>query len=204
MSGPLAVLREGARLVLARPLTEPEVESFGQYLRLLIKWQRVQRLVGSSDPLWIVDNLFLDSLLFLKVLPEAVGSILDLGSGPGVPGIPIKIVRPRIGLTLVESRRRRASFLSAVVRELRLADVTVLHMRAEELIKEGRQLDAVVMRCAGDLDSLFRVARGLLKHGGVIVASGPPAERPLEHGRWIRVPGAHPDSVRLFAVSASA
>ena len=83
-------------------------------------------MVGSDGPAWIVENLFLDSLLFLRVLPTPLHSLLDLGSGAGLPGIPLKIVRGDLELVLVESRRRRASFLSTVVRELALANVRVI------------------------------------------------------------------------------
>ena len=69
------------------------------------------RIIGSTEPDWIVEGLLLDSLLFLRVLSPDVQSILDFGAGAGLPGIPIKIVRPEIELTLLEARRRRASFL---------------------------------------------------------------------------------------------
>ncbi|MBI2014675.1 MAG: class I SAM-dependent methyltransferase, partial [Candidatus Rokubacteria bacterium] len=69
----------------------------------MIKWQKTQRLIGSDDPAWIVENLFLDSLLFLRFLPTPVRSLLDLGSGAGLPGIPLKIVRGNLDLVLVES-----------------------------------------------------------------------------------------------------
>lgn len=197
----LDALASGARRILGRPLSDPEIQSFDKYLQLITKWQRSQRLVGSTDPRWIVENLFLDSLLFLKVLPESLTSLADIGSGAGLPGIPIKIVRPHLRIVLIESRGRRASFLSAVVRELALGDVRVATARVEQYVREmPAPVDAVVMRCAGDLATLARAATPLIVPGGLLVASGPPDPRPLHDGEWIEVAGVRSGSRRRFAV----
>jgi 16S rRNA (guanine527-N7)-methyltransferase len=148
-----------------------------------------------------VDNLFLDSLLFLKVLPASLTSLADVGSGAGLPGIPIKIVRPHLRVVLIESRRRRASFLSAAVRELALPDVRVATVRVEQYVLERPvPVDAVVMRCAGDLATLARAAAPLIAPGGLLIASGPPQPRPLTAGEWVDVEGVRPGSRRRFAV----
>ncbi|PYM08173.1 MAG: 16S rRNA (guanine(527)-N(7))-methyltransferase RsmG [Candidatus Rokuibacteriota bacterium] len=160
----------------------------GRWSRAL-KWQKSQRLIGSTDPDWIVQNLFLDSLLFLKVLPSPLRSLLDLGSGAGVPGIPLKIVLGEVDLVLVESRRKRASFLSTALREVGLDNARVLGRRVEDAVDEleGR-FDAVVMRCAGDLDEVMRVAaRLVVTPGGIVAAAGPPSPRPLALGDWVTV-----------------
>ncbi len=197
----LAALRDGATRILGRELTAEQIEAFGRYLQILGKWQKVSRLVGSGDPGWIIEHLFLDSLLFLKVLPENVRSVLDVGSGAGVPGIPIKIARPCVTLTLVESRRRRASFLQSAVREIGLEGVRVLNARAEALVGTSNAgFDAVVFRCAGDLSSMFPLARRLVAPGGIIVGSGPPSPRPVAKVEWVEVELA-PGKSRLFALS---
>jgi 16S rRNA (guanine527-N7)-methyltransferase len=150
--------------------------------------------------MWIVEHLFLDSLLFLRLLPLTTRALVDLGSGAGMPGVPIKIVRD-VEVTLVESRRRRASFLSAVVRELALGQTRVVAERIESRLPdlEGR-FDAVVMRCAGDIGEMMPLAARLLVPGGVVIASGPPEPRPLALGEWVVVPGLRPPSTRRFAV----
>lgn len=194
-------LRDGARLILGRPLTSQQAEQLSKYLDLLIKWQKVQRLVGSSDPPWIVDNLLLDSLLFVSVLPPRVRSLMDLGSGAGLPGIPLKIVLPAVTVTLVESRQKRTSFLSTAVRELGLTNTRVINARAEDLPRELEgTFDAVVMRCAGCLDTVSPLAERFLAPGGAVIATGPPEPEKLVRGSWMNVrrPGA--DSDRLFAV----
>lgn len=201
MTDPRETLAAGARRILGRPLTSEEAGLFDNYLNLLVKWQKTQRLVGSVEPGWIVERLLLDSLLFLRVLGESARRILDLGSGAGFPGIPLKIVRRDLALTLVESRRRRASFLSSVVRELGLEGVTVINARVEERIDalEGR-FDAVVMRCAGDFARLLPLAARLVAPGGVVVASGPPIGQPPRAGEVVSVAGVYPDRLRQFLI----
>ena len=161
-----------------RPLTEPEGELLHKYMRLLIKWQRVHRLIGSAEPAWIVENVFLDSLAFLAALPSGIRQLADVGSGAGIPGIPIAIVRPDLSLGLIEARQRRVSFLSTVARELELGHVQVVGSRVEDLAPEFREkFDAVVMRCAGGLHSMLSIALGLVRPGGsVVIASGPQTE----------------------------
>jgi len=201
MTRALEALRRGASEILGRPLTDHEAGLFGKYLDLLIKWQRSQRLIGSSNPRWIVDHLLLDSMLFLKVLPGEFKTILDLGSGAGFPGIPIKIAHRNIELTMVESRRKRTSFLSAVIRDLGLANVRVINARVEEVVEELRgSFDVVVVRCVRDPGEVLPAADTLLRHGGVAALAGAPQARPLSMGRWAKVPGVRAGHTRNFVV----
>ena len=171
----LRTLASGAEQILERPLTPAQRESFANYLELLTKWQKAQRLVGSAEPGWIVENLFLDSLLFLKVLPKAIQSLVDIGSGAGIPGLPIKIVEPSLAVTLVESRQRRVSFLRAVVRELGLGGVEVIGERLENLVDRLRgRFDVATMRCSGDPASIAALALEMVKPGGTVVAAASP------------------------------
>ena len=183
-------LKEGAARALGRSLTAAETAMLIKYLKILTKWQKTQRLVGSSDPRWIVDNVLVDSLLFARVLPERVATLCDVGSGAGVPGIPLKIVMATTDVALIEARQRRASFLSAVVRELPLKGCQVINRRLEDVRSElAGKFQAVVMRCAGNPLSLVSQIGPLLASGGVIVASGPPSPRSLEIGDWVEVGG---------------
>ena len=194
-------LSRGARAILDRPLSERETGQFDNYMILLNKWQRTQRLAGSAEPGWVVENLLLDSLLFLRVLPPSLTSLLDLGSGAGIPGIPIKIVAPGVKLVLVESRRRRASFLSTVVRELGLVETRVVAGRAEDFMGElAGRFDAVVMRCAGDTETLLPTAVRLVSPAGVVVASGPPKPKAAPMGEWVTVEGGAHGGTRTFLV----
>jgi 16S rRNA (guanine527-N7)-methyltransferase len=196
------LLAEGANRILERALSEQESDAIERYLTLLSKWQRVHRLVGSVEPEWLVENVVLDSLLFSRVLPTDAESIADLGSGAGVPGIPLKIIRPAMRVTLIESRERRASFLATAVRELGLRKCRVVVGRAETVEEVAGAQDAVVMRCAGGLDELIPVAAKLVRSGGLVIASGPPKPNAAQAGRtrldWVEVPGIKKN--RSFAV----
>lgn len=195
------ILAAGAQSILGRPLGVLELKAFDKYLVLLQKWQRVHRLVGSVEAEWIVENLFLDSLLFLRVLPPDLVAIADVGSGAGFPGIPMKIVLPDLDITLIESRQRRASFLIAAMRELGLARARVVSARVED-VPEGLlgAFEAVVMRCAGGVEELLPSVFRLVSPGGMVVCSGPPARKPLQGGEWVEVQGYKPGRTRLFAV----
>jgi 16S rRNA (guanine527-N7)-methyltransferase len=200
-------LRAGARRILGRDLRESEAERSYNYLKLLNKWHRIHRLTGSGDRQWAIVHIVLDSLLFLHVLPDrltadgARGTVLDLGSGAGVPGVPLAIVCPTLDFVLVESRRRRASFLSEVVRTLPLGNARVVADRAESIEREmvGR-VDAVVIRCAGDPATVLPVAKRLVARGGVVVASGPPEPIPVAEGQWVEVEGVESGTRRRFLV----
>ena len=195
------MLRRGGRQILGRELTDTEVQQFSKYLYLLQKWQKVHRLIGSDEPIWIVQRVFLDSLLFRRVLPADARNVLDAGSGAGIPGIPLKLVEPELRLTMVESRHRRASFLAAAIRELSLSRTHLIAGRLEAVVRESPdQFDAVVARCAGDVGYLFGIGAHLVRPGGIVIASGPPKEHPLPAGQWVTVPGANRGEVRRFAV----
>lgn len=198
---PLSALRSGARSILGRELNEIEVESFRKYMNILTKWQSVHRLVGSSEPRWIVEQIFLDSLLFRRVMPRDARDVLDAGSGAGVPGIPLKLVDPGLQLTMVEARRRRVSFLSAAIRELSLTRTEVIGDRLEAVVRNfPARFDVVVARCAGDVGYLFGLGAHLVRPGGMVIASGPPREHRLPAGRWVTIPGLERGKTRRFAV----
>jgi 16S rRNA (guanine527-N7)-methyltransferase len=198
---PLQALQDGAADIIGRSLTAEERDQFAEYLGLLVKWQKVYRLVGSDDPMWIVEHLFLDSLLFLRLLPSTVRALADLGSGAGLPGLPLKIVRSDIDVTLIESRRRRVMFLRSAIRTMKLGGIHVVEARAESFGGAHRiRFDAVVMRCAGDVEAMIPLAAGLLSEGGIVVASGPPRARDIAAADWVTVPGVRSGTTRRFAV----
>jgi 16S rRNA (guanine527-N7)-methyltransferase len=192
-------LQRTASSALGRGLIGAEAATLYKYLNLLIKWQKSQRLIGSAEPMWIVDNVIVDSLLFRRAVPIGVVTLCDVGSGAGIPGIPLSIVMPDVHVTLIEARQKRGSFLSAAIRELALSNCRLLNERLEDVRQEltGR-FDAVVMRCAGNPAELMPELSTLLAPGGVVIASGPPKREQVTTGSWLEVEG--PNGVRRFWV----
>ena len=203
-------LFQGFLQLLHRPPSETEKLLFDRYLTIMVRWNRISRLTAYKSRDEIVQKLFLDSLLFLEVLPKDHSPLLDLGSGAGIPGIPLKIVEPSLALTLLESQRRRTSFLAAAVRELALENVQVVHGRGEKLIKENPKVSesfqAVTARAAGPLEAVISLACQLLKPGGTMVISGapasgsPPPRLPDPKGQWKSRPRIPHRGARQFFV----
>jgi 16S rRNA (guanine527-N7)-methyltransferase len=155
---------------LRRPLTTAEGQQFCKYLEILSKWQRMHRLVGSTAAEWMIENIILDSLAFLELVPGDARRVADVGSGAGVPGLPIAIVRPGLEMSLIEIRRRRVSFLATAVRELKLKGVEVLAARVEDLARtHSEHFDVVVMRCAGAPAAVVSPALAILRRGGAML-----------------------------------
>lgn len=190
----MSELVQAIHLLLGRPATRAERQRFARYLDLLIQWNRAQRLTGLRSAADITRQLFRDSLLFLPQLPARPLTLVDIGAGSGIPGVPLRIVDPGISLTLIESKRKRVSFLSALKRELSLDDVRILEGRAEDLITQTSNLigifDSAVLRAVGPIEALIPTALGYLKPGGLLIVSGPPPDKPLPaiqprfKGRW--------------------
>lgn len=164
-------------------LAAPVLEKFRIYLEELLHWNRSVNLTRITYPEEVVVKHFLDSLTCLRALPLADGErVLDVGSGAGFPGVPLRIVRD-IRLVLLDSSRKRVEFLQHLCRELGLADVEVLHGRAEDLgRREGyREAFAVVLaRAVASLDVLAEYCLPLTAQGGYFLAQkGPKAEEEL-------------------------
>ena len=188
-------LRRAARGLLEREITDRESLALWTYLDLIASWNRVHRLVGSVETAWLVENVILDSLLFSRILPGWVRTVADIGSGVGVPGIPLGVVRPDLDIALIEARRRRASFLATAVRELGLTNCRVLGERAESA---PGKYDAALARCAGRPESTLRTARRLVRSGGAVVVSGAPDPEPVAGISWARVEGWRPGTARTL------
>jgi 16S rRNA (guanine527-N7)-methyltransferase len=188
--------------ILGRGLSDEQLASLGKYMDLLVEWNAVHRLTGSDQLNWIADNVVLDSLLFSRLIPPGSRRLLDIGSGAGVPGIPLKIAFPGLEVVLVEARRKRASFLSTVVRSLALQAVQVRNTRAEALdVEEIGRFEVVTARCAGDLGRVVSVATRFLTQSGVVVVSGPPElARARSALNWVEVQNPVTGRARGFAV----
>jgi 16S rRNA (guanine527-N7)-methyltransferase len=169
-------------------LNEIEVQNFTKYLELILRWNQRMNLISRRDTENIALFHFLDSLSILAYTNIPTGAkMIDVGSGAGFPGLPLKVCRPDVRLTLVESIRKKVLFLTHVVDTLSLEDVTILKERAEILINNGSYrcaYDIVVSRAVSHLRSLVPLCLPFLKPGGMFVAfKGGSVETELQEAR---------------------
>ncbi len=168
----LHTLSEGAAAIGIR-LGQTELDLFAVYYRELLLWNRRINLVSEKSSREIVIRHFLDSLTAAPSIVSRDGMLIDLGSGAGFPGIPLRIALPDLQLMLVESSRKKSSFLSHIARTLQLEGVTVVRERIEALIGEkalAGSFDTVLSRAAFKLPQLVRMASFFLKEGGILIA----------------------------------
>jgi len=140
---------------------------FRKYLEHLFFRRGRLNLISRNDYQHIAARHFLESLLALPYLPRQRFEACDVGSGAGFPGIPLRIARPEMALTLVESKQKKADFLRTVVSDLGLANVKVLAVRAETM--RGRSFDVILSRAAGSIRDLLVITAPLMKADGLMV-----------------------------------
>ena len=147
------------------------IRKFARYSELLREWNEKINLTAITDSDGIAVKHFLDSLLPLKYIDISGGSLADIGTGAGFPGLPIKLLRPGVRLTLVDSLKKRISFLSEVCGGLGV-EADCVHGRAEELgRKEFRDsFDTVVSRAVANMTALSEYCLPLVKPGGRFIA----------------------------------
>lgn len=129
-----------------------------QYIKTLLRWNEKLNLTAIRDPLEILYRHFCESMFAARAIPVDKGRLADIGSGPGFPGIPLKIIRPELELCLVESNIKKGTFLAEVVRELQLTNTRVLISRYEELGEELAPLDYVCSRAVGEFQPFLEWA----------------------------------------------
>lgn len=158
---------EGAR-ELGLELTPEQGEQLARFASLLARWNAVHNLTAIESPDSILSHHLLDSLALLPVTSRIFGQrkirVLDLGSGGGLPGIPLAVARPEWQVTLVDKVQKKTAFLTQARVELALANVECIHARAEEL--QGAPFDLIVSRAFASLEEFIRVSTRLIAPGG--------------------------------------
>jgi 16S rRNA (guanine527-N7)-methyltransferase len=141
-------------------LSQPQLQQLSSYLDLLQRWNAKTNLTSVREPEEIVKRHFGESLFLARAISgEAVATAIDVGSGAGFPGIPLKIYSPLTAVTLVESQNKKATFLKEVIRECTLIDINVFSGRAETLKDKA---DLVTLRAVEHFDDVLPVAAGLV------------------------------------------
>jgi 16S rRNA (guanine527-N7)-methyltransferase len=154
-------------------LRSTQLNQFELYYHELIAWNEKVNLTGITARDEVITKHFLDSLSCLKAVPHLPKMVVDVGTGPGLPGLALKIAQPHLHLTLIEATRKKVKFLHHLVAELNLDQVTILGNRAEEV---GRQpahrghYQLAVARAVAPLRVLVEYMLPLLKKGGLMLA----------------------------------
>ena len=181
----LSILADGAR-ELGIELSNEQLERFQRFYEVLTDWAERVSLTAVKDKEGVQRRHFLESAALITVL-EGSGlslrdrSLIDIGSGSGIPGVPLKILEPTLRLTLVEAKQRKAEFLEALLPELGLDDVAVVTRRAEEAAHDPRyreEFDFAAAKALAPLRTLVELTLPFLRMGGVVIApKGKEAER---------------------------
>ncbi len=178
-----------------------QINAFMTFFFELKKWNRAYNLTALKTDEDIVLKHFLDSLLYLKVIPVNALKIADVGTGAGFPGIPIKIVRPEVEITLIEPSRKKTAFLRHIIRGLKLNGVNVLDKRIETLGKSyEKTYDIIVSRATFKIKDFLKKACPYVKENGRLVLSKGP--RVSEEIRVLKDKGVIKKITRLPFINA--
>ena len=165
------MIRQGLN-VLGIPFSEDQVVRFLTYLSELKKWNKAYNLSGLKTDREIIIKHFLDSLLFIRVLPARSVTVADIGSGAGFPGVPVKIMCPKLKIFLVEPVGKKAIFLRHICSRLSLEGIEIVDKRIEEV--EMLEVDAAMTRALYSVRDFIEKMKGHINKRGVLILSKGP------------------------------
>lgn len=198
----LDLLKEGSEKFDLK-LTDEQVNKFSLYADLLVEWNKKINLTAITDPEDIVIKHFLDSLSIAHLIPDKARTLIDVGTGAGFPGIPLKIINEHLRVTLLDSLDKRVKFLDEVCNSLALKGIVSVHGRAEDFginKKYREQFDVVTARAVANLSVLLEYCLPFVKIGGLFIAmKGPDAvEEIKESQKALDILGGEIDEVKSF------
>ena len=154
-------------------LNETQKKQFDQFYELLVEWNKVMNLTGITEYEEVNEKHFVDSVSIVKSVDmNQVESVIDVGTGAGFPGIPLKIVFPHLKVVLLDSLNKRINFLNTVIDELGLENISTIHGRAEDFAKKleyREQFDLCVSRAVANLATLSEYCIPYVKKDGMFV-----------------------------------
>ena len=169
-------------------LDENQSEQFHIFYNLLTEWNKVMNLTGITEYEEVVEKHFLDSLAIVKAVAlQKVQNIIDIGTGAGFPGIPLKIAYPQLDVTLLDSLNKRVRFLDTVIENTGLNGIKAMHGRAEDYAKQTEyreNYDLCVSRAVANLATLSEYCIPYIRTGGIFVPyKSEDVENEVEHSK---------------------
>lgn len=155
------LLRKGAQQ-LSLEISDKKIDQLLRFAALILKWNKTHNLTAITNPDEIVSKHLLDSLSVCRDFPE--GRVLDVGSGAGLPGIPLSVVNTKQTYTLIDSSLKRIAFIREVKRELALTNITAIHSRVEDY-NDGL-FDVITSRAFSSLETMLQQTNHLLADNG--------------------------------------
>jgi 16S rRNA (guanine(527)-N(7))-methyltransferase GidB len=197
------LFRERAALIDIN-LSEPDIEKFFRYKDILKEWNQKINLTAIEDDEGIIIKHFVDSLTILPHLDKKAVKLIDIGTGAGFPGIPIKIIRGDANVTLLDSLDKRIKFLDTVNQSLGLTGIEAVHGRAEDFgVKTGfrESFDVAVARAVAALPVLLEYCLPFVKVGGHFIAmKGSSAEEVVQSKKALDILGGQIQEVKEFVI----
>ncbi|MEY8339382.1 16S rRNA (guanine(527)-N(7))-methyltransferase RsmG [Lachnospiraceae bacterium 62-35] len=196
------------------PLKESQIEQFFEYYQMIIEKNKVMNLTAITELEDVIIKHFIDSLSLIRAFPmeekmeNGLVKMIDIGTGAGFPGIPLKIVFPDLNITLLDSLNKRVIFLNEVIEQLHLVQIEAVHGRAEDFGRNDKfreKYDLCVSRAVANLSTLSEYCMPFVKKGGYFISykSGKLEEELLKGRKAVKKLGGVIEEIVTFTLSNS-